>query len=42
MGKKNYGKSVKARLLNLMNETGYKYMFFWQGTSTRDFFTEFL
>ena len=27
MGKKNYGKSVKARLLNLMNETGYKYMY---------------
>ena len=26
MGKKNYGKSVKTRLLNLMNETGYKYM----------------
>lgn len=27
MGKKNYGKSVRARLLNLMNETGYKYMY---------------
>lgn len=27
MGKKNYGKSVKTRLLNLMNETGYKYMY---------------
>lgn len=26
MGRKNYGKSVKTRLLNLMNETGYKYM----------------
>ena len=23
---KNYGKSVKTRLLNLMNETGYKYL----------------
>ena len=27
MGKKNYGKSVKTRLFNLMNETGYKYMY---------------
>lgn len=27
MVKKNYGKSVKTRLLNLMNETGYKYMY---------------
>ena len=27
MGKKNYGKSVKTRLLNLMNETGYKYLY---------------
>ena len=27
MGKKNYGKSIKTRLLNLMNETGYKYMY---------------
>ena len=27
MGKKNYGKSVKTRLLNLTNETGYKYMY---------------
>ena len=27
MAKKNYGKSVKTRLLNLMNETGYKYMY---------------
>ena len=27
MGKKSYGKSVKTRLLNLMNETGYKYMY---------------
>ena len=27
MGKKNYGKSVKTRLINLMNETGYKYMY---------------
>ena len=27
MGQKNYGKSVKTRLLNLMNETGYKYMY---------------
>lgn len=27
MGKKNYDKSVKTRLLNLMNETGYKYMY---------------
>lgn len=26
MGKKNYGKSVKTRLFNLMNETGYKYI----------------
>jgi len=25
--RKNAGKSVKARLLNLMNETGYKYMY---------------
>lgn len=24
---KNYGKSVRSRLLNLMNETGYKYMY---------------
>lgn len=24
---KNYGKSVRTRLLNLMNETGYKYMY---------------
>lgn len=24
---KNYGRSVKSRLLNLMNETGYKYMY---------------
>lgn len=27
MARKNYGKSVKTRLLNLMNETGYKYMY---------------
>lgn len=27
MGQKNYGKSVKTRLLNLMDETGYKYMY---------------
>ena len=27
MEKKNYGKSVKARMANLMNETGYKYMY---------------
>ncbi len=27
MGKKNYGKSVKTRLLKLMNETSYKYMY---------------
>ena len=27
MEKKNYGKSVKTRLLNLMNETGYKYLY---------------
>ena len=27
MGKKNYGKSVKTRLLNLMNESGYKYLY---------------
>lgn len=27
MGKKNYSKSVRARLVNLMNETGYKYMY---------------
>lgn len=27
MTKKNYGKSVRTRLLNLMNETGYKYMY---------------
>lgn len=26
MEKKNYGKSVRTRLVNLMNETGYKYM----------------
>jgi len=25
--KKNAGTSVKTRLLNLMNETGYKYMY---------------
>lgn len=25
--KKNAGKSVKTRLLNLMNESGYKYMY---------------
>lgn len=25
--KKNYGKSVRSRLINLMNETGYKYMY---------------
>jgi hypothetical protein len=25
--RKNAGKSVKTRLLNLMNETGYKYMY---------------
>ena len=27
MGKKNYGKSVKTRLLNLMNGGGVKYMY---------------
>ena len=27
MEKKNYGKSVRARLTNLMNKTGYKYMY---------------
>lgn len=27
MNKRNYGKSVRARLLNLMNDTGYKYMY---------------
>lgn len=27
MARKNYGKSVRTRLLNLMNETGYKYMY---------------
>ncbi len=27
MGNKNYGKSVRARLLNLMNGTGYRYMY---------------
>jgi predicted nucleotidyltransferase component of viral defense system len=27
MAKKNYGKSVRTRLLNLMNDTGYKYMY---------------
>lgn len=27
MGKKNYGKSVRARLVNLMNGTGYNYMY---------------
>lgn len=27
MEKKNYGKSVRTRLVNLMNETGYKYMY---------------
>lgn len=43
MGKKNYGKSVKTRLLNLMNETGYKYICIsWQDTSTRGCFTEYL
>lgn len=26
MEKKNYGKSVRTRLVNLMNETGYKYV----------------
>ena len=24
---KNYGKSVKTKLLNLMNSSGYKYMY---------------
>lgn len=42
MGKKNYGKSVKTRLLNLMNETGYKYMYLWLDTSTSGCFTEYL
>ena len=27
MEKKNYGKSVRARLVNLMNKTGYQYMY---------------
>lgn len=27
MAKRNYGKSVRTRLLNLMNATGYKYMY---------------
>lgn len=27
MNKKNAGKSIRARLVNLMNETGYKYMY---------------
>ncbi|PWM25981.1 MAG: nucleotidyl transferase AbiEii/AbiGii toxin family protein [Clostridiales bacterium] len=27
MEKKNYGKSVRTHLVNLMNETGYKYMY---------------
>ena len=27
MENKNHGKSVKTRLLNLMNVTGYKYMY---------------
>lgn len=27
MEKKNYGKSVRTRLLNLMNKTGYRYMY---------------
>lgn len=27
MEQKNYGKSVRTRLVNLMNETGYKYMY---------------
>lgn len=27
MEKKNFGKSVRTRLVNLMNETGYKYMY---------------
>lgn len=28
MGKEfNYGRSVRDRLLNLMNKTGYKYMY---------------
>lgn len=24
---KNYGKSIRTKLLNLMNKTGYKYMY---------------
>lgn len=35
MGKKNYGKSVKTRLLNLMNETGYKYMYLLASSSIK-------
>lgn len=27
MNKKNYGKSVRAKLINLMNDTGYRYMY---------------
>lgn len=27
MTRKNYGKSVRARLVNLMNKTGYRYMY---------------
>ena len=27
MEKKNYGKSVRSRLLNLTNKTGYQYMY---------------
>ena len=27
MARKNYGKSVKTRLLNLTNETDYRYMY---------------
>ena len=42
MGKKNYGKSVKTRLLNLMNETGYKYMYLLARYFNEGCFTEYL
>ena len=35
MEKKNYGKSVKTRLLNLMNETGYNICIFLQATAVQ-------
>lgn len=43
MGKKNYGKSVKTRLLNLMNERqAINICISWQDISTRGCFTEYL